>query len=88
MTDCLGEIPVRLMPLPRAAVKDSGKPWLGPVKLMTQQVAKQMVIPVPATPGVQPDQEQVGPLHLLQDSLGSLAADHGVAQRPGQPVEH
>jgi hypothetical protein len=55
---------------------------------VTQQITKQMVIPVPATPGVQPDQEQVGPLHLLQDSLGSLAAGHGVAQRPGLPVEH
>src|SRR5580693_7909738 len=59
MTDCLSEIPVRLMPGPSAAVKDGGEPWLGPVKLVTQQVTKQMVIPVPVAPGVQPDQEQV-----------------------------
>src|SRR5580693_8073960 len=85
MTDCLSEIPVRLMPRPRAAVKDGGEPWLGPVKLVTQQVTKQMVIPVPVAPAVQPDQEQVAPLHLLQDALGSLAPGHDVTQRPGQP---
>ena len=47
MSDGLGDIPVILVPLRGAAVKQGREPWFGPVKLVSQELAEQLVVSVP-----------------------------------------
>jgi hypothetical protein len=52
-----------------------------------KQVSEQLVVAPPAPHLVQGDQEQVGPLDLLQQCLAVAAAGGGIRQRPADPVK-
>jgi hypothetical protein len=61
---------------------------LGPllVQAHPQQVGEQVVIPPPAVHLIQRRQEQVGPLHQLQQSLTIGAPGHRIAQPSAQAL--
>jgi hypothetical protein len=63
---------------------------LGPLllQLHPQQVGEQLVVAPPAAHLVQRHQEQVGPLHLLQQLLAVGLAGDRIAQAPREPLQH
>ena len=59
-------VEVRLVPGSRAPVQHRHQVGLLLVELTLQEVAEEMVVPVPAAVVVEPDEEQVRPLDLLE----------------------
>jgi hypothetical protein len=80
-------VEVRLVPGGRAAVqhRQQVRLLLGEVPL--QELAEEMVVPVPAAMVVELDEEQVLPLDLLQLRSRALAAQHSIAERRAHALE-
>ena len=80
--------PVRRAPRCRASVELRHQVGLAPRELGLEQVAEEVVVPVPAAAVVERDDEQVRVLELCQ-RLGRVGAvEDRIAQRRGHPVEH
>ena len=80
--------PVRRAPRCRAGVELRHQVGLAPRELGLEQVAEEVVVPVPAAAVVERDDEQVRVLELCQ-RLGRVGAvEDRIAQRRGHPVEH
>jgi hypothetical protein len=69
-------------------VKDRDQPKFVPVQLGTQEIAEQVVVAVPLTSSIERDEQEVGLLQRLEDVLRSARAQHRVAERARQAVEH
>ena len=56
---------------------------------LPQQIGEQMVVPVPAPLAVQGDDEQVGPIEVLEGLLagGRGVEQHGITERAAEPIE-
>ncbi len=80
--------PVLLVPAGRVAVQL--RHLAGPFGLQAgaEQVGEQMVVAPPSAHLVQRDQEQPGPVHLLQQRLAAGPAGDRVTQLARQPVQH
>lgn len=63
--DCLVDLALGAVPGAGAPVQLRRERRLGARELVAEQVAKQMVVPVPAPTIVERDQKQVRPLNLL-----------------------
>ena len=53
-----------------------------------EQIGEQLVVAPPAAHLIQGDEEQAGPLGLLQQPLTVAAAGDRVAQRPRESLQH
>ena len=87
MFDRLAREPVSLEPARRSVVEGADGARLDGLQSVAQRLAKQEVIPVPASVGIQRHEEQIRPFELLQHGLAVLAAGDGVAEVAGEPVE-
>ncbi len=76
-----------VVPLAGAAVQVCD--LLGPLveEMGPDDFGEQVVVAVPATVAVQRDEEQVGPVQVLEHVLAARVAGHGLAQRSAHPVE-
>ena len=80
--------PVVLVPGCRVAVQIRHAAGLLFLQAGAEQVGEQVMVAPPAAHLIQRDQEQAGPLRLLQQPLAALAAGDRIAQRAAEPVEH
>ena len=80
--------PVRFEPRGRPAMELGHQGRLAAAELGAQQIAEEVVIPVPLPAPVEGHEEQVRTLELLEHVRRTLHTEHGVAQRPAHPVEH
>ena len=61
--------------------------WLGLGELSLQQLAEQVVIPVPLAPVVERDQKEVRALDFLQLAARPFVLQHRVADRATHPLQ-
>ena len=85
--DRLGLIARRLVPGARSPMQ-----LVDPLGLLVQHprpqhVGEEVVVAVPEAAIVERDEEEVRPIELLEHRLPAAATGHGIAQRPGEPVE-
>ena len=80
--------PVVLVPGCRVAVQIRHAAGLLFLQAGAEQVGEQVMVAPPAAHLIQRDQEEAGPLRLLQQRLAALAAGDSIAQRAAEPVEH
>ena len=88
MVKCFGQVAVGFVPSAGAEV-NLGE-FRGSAETLTQQIAKEMVIAIPAPLLVERDDEQVGAFEVFQSLLcgyGSVA-QYGFAERGAQTVEN
>ena len=76
---------IGLIPLAGKAVKWRSRFLL--TQTLTQQVGKQMVVPIPPAIGVQRHDEQAGLVQLIEDLLPSVTLQHRIAQGATQSVQ-
>ena len=69
-----------LVPVRRAAVQDRNEVGLTLDQFAPEQLPEQLVIPVPLSPSVERDQEQVPAFDPLELPPRALLAEHGIAQ--------
>ena len=75
---------VRLVPLGGADMKSTDELWLTTLQLGAQQVAEQVVVPVPLAVPVEGDEQQVRVCERLQHRARAGGVEHRIAQRPAQ----
>ena len=83
----LVHLPGRQIPVRGPAKQLGNGLGCGCSQLTDQHVPEKPVVSVPLAVSIQWDDEEVGPLERFQDGRRPGAAEHGVAQRPGQPIE-
>jgi hypothetical protein len=88
VADGVVDQPVALVPGRGRAVQPGHPLRVGLRQAGAEQVGEQVMKAPPAALPIQRDQEQVGPLGLLQQLLAVGAAGDRVAQRPRQPLQH
>ena len=80
---------VRFAPRARRGGGCRRRARLAPTQLGAQQIAEQVVVPVPLAVAVERHEEQVRALERVEHrSADRCDAEHGVAERPAHPVEH
>jgi hypothetical protein len=87
VADGLVDQPVLLAPAGRPVVQLRHQVRLGLQHAGAEQIGEQVMQAPPAALLVQRDQEQVGPLQLLQHALAVRVPGHGVAERAAEPLQ-
>ena len=80
--------PVRLTPRHRAAVELGRDLGLTELELAAQQVAEQVVIPVPRAAAIERDDEAIVVLERHEHARGVVFAEDRVAEGAAHPLEH
>ena len=80
--------PVRLAPRRGAAVKLRDRLRITSPQLRHEQLAEQLVVPVPLPAAVEGNHQQVAALQPLEECGRSRDAEDGVAERTAHPVEN
>src|SRR4029079_15699666 len=78
----------RLVPVGGAAVEDALEFWLELGELTQQELAEQVVAPVPETLSVERDEEQVRTLDRIEVVRRPCAPEDGVAERAAHLPQH
>src|SRR5262249_17039380 len=88
VSDRLGHHPDLEKPTPGQTMELRSVSRLSALELVSQQLAEQMVVPVPLMPWVEGDQEVIDALDPVQHRPAASRARDGVAQRRTERVEH
>ena len=79
---------VRLAPLGGADVQRTDELGLTTLQLGAQQVAEQVVIPIPLAVAVECDEQKVRMRERFEGRTGTGAVEHRIAERPAHSIEH
>ncbi len=52
-----------------------------------QHLGKQVVVAIPLPPVIERDEEQIGPLHILQQCLTIITSAQSIIQRPAEAIK-
>ena len=88
MADRRIDVAVVGVPVARAPVELRLELGLAPAQLRAQHLGQEPVVAVPLVGAIQGDDQGVGPREVPQPLGRARLQQHGVAQRPREPVEH